>query len=82
MQLDIFGELLETMHLAREGGLPPEQASWRLQYSLVDRLASFWDEPDHGIWEVRSGREHFTHSKIMTWGRVRPRYSGCGRVRI
>lgn len=67
MQIDVFGELLDAMHLARKNGLPPDEASWQLQFALVGRLESCWIDDDRGIWEVRSGGEQFTHSKIMAW---------------
>jgi GH15 family glucan-1,4-alpha-glucosidase len=67
LQLDVYGELLDAMHQARRSGLPPEQASWRLQQDLVQHLEGCWREPDRGIWEVRNGDEQFTHSKVMVW---------------
>jgi len=67
LQLDVFGEVLDAMHQAREAGLPPEEASWSLQAALVDHLGSCWRQPDRGIWEVRNGDALFTHSKVMAW---------------
>jgi GH15 family glucan-1,4-alpha-glucosidase len=66
-QLDVFGEVLDAMHQARERGLPPEEASWELQAALVNHLEDHWRQPDRGIWEARHGDEQFTHSKAMTW---------------
>ncbi len=66
-QLDVYGELMDALLQAREGGLPPEEASWRLQLALLDFLEGAWDEPDEGIWEVRGERRHFVHSKVMAW---------------
>ncbi len=66
-QLDVFGEVMDTLHLARRRGLEPEENAWRLQRALIDYLESVWTNPDEGIWEVRGPRRHFTHSKVMAW---------------
>ena len=66
-QLDIYGELMDTMHLARAAGLEPEPYTWRIQLALLRFLESHWQDPDEGIWEVRGPRRHFTHSKVMAW---------------
>ncbi|WP_421668294.1 glycoside hydrolase family 15 protein [Pseudomonas sp. ALK-5] len=66
-QLDVYGEVMDTLHLARAAGqvLPPH--AWDIQRVLLDFLDSHWQEPDEGIWEVRGPRRHFTHSKVMAW---------------
>ena len=66
-QLDVFGEVLDASHQARVAGLPEGHESWELEKVLMDFLEGCWDEPDEGIWEVRGGRQHFTHSKVMAW---------------
>jgi GH15 family glucan-1,4-alpha-glucosidase len=66
-QLDVYGELMDTLHLARVSGLDPEPAAWDLQVGLIEFLESHWQNPDEGIWEVRGARQHFTHSKMMAW---------------
>jgi GH15 family glucan-1,4-alpha-glucosidase len=66
-QLDVYGELMDTMHLARRAGLDPNENAWRVQRALMDFLESCWSDPDEGIWEVRGPRRHFTHSKVMAW---------------
>jgi GH15 family glucan-1,4-alpha-glucosidase len=66
-QLDVFGEVMDTLHLARASGLDPEPAAWNLQVALIEFLGSRWMLPDDGIWEVRGPQQHFTHSKIMAW---------------
>src|SRR5690606_6663425 len=66
-QLDVYGEILDTMHLAWRSGLPPAAEAWNLEHALVEYLASIWELPDEGIWEVRGPRRHFTHSKVMAW---------------
>lgn len=66
-QLDVYGEVMDAMHLARKVGLNPGEESWGLQRHLVDFVVRNWSEPDEGIWEIRGPRRHFTHSKIMAW---------------
>ena len=51
----------------RRAGLAADEASWALECALVAHLETIWDQPDEGIWEVRGGRKHFTHSKVMAW---------------
>jgi GH15 family glucan-1,4-alpha-glucosidase len=66
-QLDVYGEVMHTLHVARVAGIPPDAASWALQRHLLEHLERVWTEPDEGIWEVRGPRRHFTHSKVMAW---------------
>ena len=66
-QLDVFGEVLLAMHQSHVAGLQSDESDWRLQVELMRFLESNWDQPDEGIWEVRGGRKHFTHSKMMAW---------------
>jgi GH15 family glucan-1,4-alpha-glucosidase len=67
LQLDVFGEVMDALHQARVGDLNHSSAGWDLQMALLARLEAIWQQPDEGIWEVRSGPQHFTHSKIMAW---------------
>jgi GH15 family glucan-1,4-alpha-glucosidase len=67
LQLDVWGEMMDALHLAREGGLVHSPSAWALQIAALKHLEEIWREPDDGIWEVRGGRRHFTHSKIMAW---------------
>jgi GH15 family glucan-1,4-alpha-glucosidase len=67
LQLDVYGEVMDALHLSRRVGLAYEQASWALQRNLMEYLETIWNEPDEGIWEVRGPRRHFTHSKVMAW---------------
>lgn len=66
-QLDVYGEVLDLLHQASVEGLPHEAAVWEMERRIVDVLESKWREPDEGIWEVRGGRRHFVHSKVMAW---------------
>jgi len=67
LQLDVWGETLDALFLARQAGLPADPDAWALQVALMNYLESAWREPDNGLWEVRGDRQHFTHSKIMAW---------------
>jgi GH15 family glucan-1,4-alpha-glucosidase len=67
LQLDVYGEVLDALYAARRSGLAEDAASWGLETMLIEHLASIWRQPDDGIWEVRGGRKHFTHSKVMAW---------------
>jgi GH15 family glucan-1,4-alpha-glucosidase len=66
-QLDVFGEVMDALHHARLGGIPGSIDGWNLQRELVRHAEAIWERPDEGIWEVRGGRRHFTHSKVMAW---------------
>jgi GH15 family glucan-1,4-alpha-glucosidase len=67
LQLDIYGEVMDALHVARREGLPSDENAWRVQRQLLEYLETIWDQPDEGIWEVRGPRRHFTHSKVMAW---------------
>ncbi len=66
-QLDVYGEVMDMLHLARAAGLAPEPAAWSIQRVFLEFLESHWQEPDEGIWEIRGPRLQFTHSKVMAW---------------
>jgi GH15 family glucan-1,4-alpha-glucosidase len=66
-QLDVYGEVMDVLHEARRHHLERDENSWALQRALLANLELRWREPDEGIWEVRGGRRHFTHSKVMAW---------------
>ncbi len=66
-QADVFGEVLAALHLARSTGLEDSSDSWSLQRVLVEHLAERWQQPDHGIWEIRGEKRHFTHSRVLVW---------------
>src|ERR1700691_6282076 len=67
LQLDVYGEVLDAFYVARRAGLSTSEPTWALESSLLLHLEKIWREPDEGIWEVRGGRRHFTHSKVMAW---------------
>ncbi|SAL74219.1 glycosyl hydrolase family protein [Caballeronia choica] len=67
LQLDVYGEVMNALHLARVGGLQSDETAWSIQCAMLKHLETVWQEPDEGIWEVRGGRQHFTFSKVMAW---------------
>jgi len=67
LQIDVWGELMDAIHLARRGGIMPTENGWAIQFKAMQHLETIWNQPDDGIWEVRSGRQHFTFSKVMAW---------------
>ncbi len=67
VQLDVWGEVLDGLHLAREAGLPASDAAWDVQKALLDYLEGHWADPDNSLWEMRGPRRHFVHSKVMAW---------------
>jgi GH15 family glucan-1,4-alpha-glucosidase len=66
-QLDVFGEVMDMLHLCRRVKLDTDGDDWALQSALTRYLEEIWREPDDGIWEVRGGSRPFTHSKVMAW---------------
>ncbi|AYN36486.1 MULTISPECIES: glycoside hydrolase family 15 protein [Streptomyces] len=67
LQLDVYGEVTEALHLAHMTGLARNDHASLLQLKLIRHLEDHWYEPDEGIWEVRGPRRHFVHSKVMAW---------------
>ena len=67
LQIDVYGELMDAMHVGRKFEQETHDDAWRVQKALLAHLARIWAEPDEGIWEVRGPRRHFTHSKLMAW---------------
>ncbi|UOQ69690.1 glycoside hydrolase family 15 protein [Hymenobacter volaticus] len=66
-QLDIYGELIDTIYLYNKDGGPITYAFWQYVSRFVDYVAANWQRPDQGIWEVRSAQQEFIYSKIMAW---------------
>jgi len=66
-QLDVFGEVLDALHQARLGGIAETDEAWHVQRALATHMEKVWATPDHGLWEMRSKPQHFTHSKVMAW---------------
>jgi GH15 family glucan-1,4-alpha-glucosidase len=66
-QLDVYGETLAALYSGRKMGMAGRRDAWPTAKALIDFLEKAWQRPDDGIWEVRGGRRHFTHSKVMAW---------------
>ncbi len=66
-QLDVCGELVDAMGLARSAGLDARSDAWNFERAIVRFVEKNWNKPDQGIWEMRGERRHFTHSKVMAW---------------
>jgi GH15 family glucan-1,4-alpha-glucosidase len=66
-QLDVYGEVLDSLFEARRFEIGPDAWAWGLERALLDSLEARWREPDCGIWEVRGPRRPFTHSRVMAW---------------
>ena len=67
LQLDVYGEVMDALHQARNAKLLTNTQTWSLQCALLAHLETVWQEPDEGLWETRGGRRHFTFSKVMAW---------------
>ena len=66
-QLDVYGEVLAAVWQGDRAGIKMTEFDWALMVAIMKFLESHWQEPDEGIWEVRGGRQQFTHSKMMAW---------------
>lgn len=66
-QLDVFGQLMDFLHLCRRNGMEPSGETWQRQRDLMNALVDCWRAPDEGIWELRGERKHYTHSKVYAW---------------
>jgi GH15 family glucan-1,4-alpha-glucosidase len=67
LQLDIYGELMDAVYLHNKYVAPIGYDGWQHLRRLIDWLCDNWQRTDEGIWEVRGGRRHFVHSKVMSW---------------
>ncbi len=67
LQLDIYGELMDSVYLFNKYGEPISHDLWNRLVPLVDHISAAWNQPDEGIWEVRGGRQHFLFSRLMSW---------------
>jgi GH15 family glucan-1,4-alpha-glucosidase len=66
-QLDVYGELADAVFQAAKAGIPSSTRQTNVRKAILEFLETAWQQPDEGIWEVRGGRRHFTHSKVMAW---------------
>jgi GH15 family glucan-1,4-alpha-glucosidase len=67
LQLDIYGEMIDSVYLYNKYGQPISHDAWSNVRRIVDWLSENWDQADEGIWETRGGRKHFTYSRLMSW---------------
>jgi GH15 family glucan-1,4-alpha-glucosidase len=67
LQLDIYGEIMDAVYLSNKYTTGVSNDGWNRIRQMIDWLGKNWERPDEGIWEVRSGRQHFLHSRLMCW---------------
>jgi GH15 family glucan-1,4-alpha-glucosidase len=67
LQLDIYGEMMDSIYLANKYGKPSSHAEWQNVHRVLEWLGKNWRRPDEGIWEVRGGAREFLHSRVMCW---------------
>jgi GH15 family glucan-1,4-alpha-glucosidase len=67
LQLDIYGELIDSVYLFNKYGRPIYHDGWEALSRIVEWVCENWDQPDEGIWEVRGGRQNFVYSRLMSW---------------
>ncbi|MFQ5695254.1 MAG: glycoside hydrolase family 15 protein, partial [Terriglobia bacterium] len=67
LQLDIYGELMDSVYLYNKYGSPISYDLWRELRRLLNWVCDHWQQKDEGIWEVRGGQQHFLYSKLMCW---------------
>jgi GH15 family glucan-1,4-alpha-glucosidase len=67
LQLDIYGELVDSVYLSNKYGEPISYDAWQDLCHIVDWVSENWDRADEGVWETRGGRQHFTYSRLMSW---------------
>ncbi len=66
-QADVLGEVMIALEHVRVAGVDHDENAWALQSALMRELCKHWQEPDHGLWEIRGEPQHFTHSRVMVW---------------
>jgi len=66
-QLDVLGEVMIALEQVRQATGHADKSAWALQRALIENLAKTWQQPDHGLWEIRGPQQHFTHSQAMVW---------------
>ncbi|HYN50396.1 MAG TPA: glycoside hydrolase family 15 protein, partial [Thermoleophilaceae bacterium] len=67
LQLDIYGELIDSVYFYSRHGSPIDHDSWVDLCRVIDWICENWDQADEGIWEERGGRKHYTYSRLMSW---------------
>ena len=67
LQLDIYGEAMDSVYMGTRRGLTMSHDGWTDVCALLDWLCDHWDQAEEGIWETRGGRKHFTYGRLMSW---------------
>lgn len=67
LQLDIYGEALDSIYFAHQRGIQLDYRGWNSLRTLLDWLTDHWDQPGEGLWETRGGRKNFTYGRVMSW---------------
>jgi len=67
IQLDIYGELMDSVYLYNKFGEPISHDLWKNLARLINYVCDHWHEKDEGIWEVRGGKQEFLYSRVMCW---------------
>ncbi len=67
LQLDVYGDVIGALHQGRFKQLAEPESAWPIQVAFIEHLATIWNQPDDGIWEIRGAPRQFTHSKVMAW---------------
>jgi GH15 family glucan-1,4-alpha-glucosidase len=78
-QLDVYGEVIDTLHVGARYGMRADDDAWKLVGALLGFLETAWEKPDEGIWEVRGPRRAFVHSRMMAWVAVDRAIKGIER---
>ncbi|MCX4514647.1 glycoside hydrolase family 15 protein [Streptomyces sp. NBC_01619] len=67
LQLDIYGEALDSIFFAHQRGIQLDHRGWTSLRTLLDWLSDHWDQAEEGLWETRGGRQDFTYGRVMSW---------------
>lgn len=82
LQLDVFGELIGTLHASEQAGMERTEQGRHLEHAIIDYVERIWMEPDAGLWESRGEPRHYTYSKAMTWVALKRFLDGKGSEEI
>lgn len=80
-QIDIYGEVLDWLFVYRQLGAPSDETQERMAHDIADYVVAHWQEPDQGLWEMRSEPRHHVHSKVMCWVALDRAMRLCGDAR-
>ena len=77
-QLDVYGELMDTLHVCEAAGMQKSDQMRHLERAVADHVSRVWIEPDQGLWESRGEPHHYTYSKVMAWVAIDRLLRGTG----